>query len=73
MMRFIPFAYSNSLVTIITPSEWFTIGSNIRSPEAYVIEYNESKKFKSVKLMLQEDVFSNLIVEAYFAASVERE
>jgi hypothetical protein len=73
MMRFIPFAYSNSLVTIVTPSEWFTIGSNIRSPGAYVIEYNESKKFKSVKLMLQEDVFGNMIVEAYFAASVERE
>jgi hypothetical protein len=37
-----------------------------------VIEYNELRKFSSVKLMLQEDVFSNLIVEAYFAASVER-
>jgi hypothetical protein len=72
VMRFIPFAYSNSLVTIITPSEWFTVGSDFRSPGAYVIEYDELKKLKSVKLMLQEDVFSNLIVEAYFAASMER-
>ena len=70
-VRLIPFTFSNSLVTMLKPSEWFVVGGGLRSSAAYKVEYaEEGKKFRSIKLMLQEDEFSSLIVDAYFAASV---
>jgi hypothetical protein len=70
-VRLIPFTFSNSLVTMLKPSEWFVVGDGLRSSAAYKVEYaEEGKKFRSIKLMMQEDEFSSLIVDAYFAASV---
>lgn len=71
VMRLIPFAYSNSMVRMITPSEWFTMGKNIRGQSsAYQIEYNEDDhRIKSTRLILQEEEFSSLIIEAYFSVN----
>ncbi len=74
VMRFVPFAQSNVLVSMIPPSEWFMMGnsSSMQSlSSSYQIKYDAGgQKFRSIKLRLQEEEFSSLIVEAYFAASV---
>lgn len=66
-VRLLPIAYSNVLVSMMTPSPWFIMSGSERSSERFQIEFNEAKKFKSIKLILQEEEFSKLIVDAYFA------
>jgi hypothetical protein len=73
IMRFIPVAYSNVLVTMLNPSEWFASGNNHPTQSNnFQVEYdNDTGKFQSIKLTLHEDVFSSLIVDAYFAANMQ--
>lgn len=71
LMRFIPFASSTFLMTMITPSEWFESGRSIGILSTnFQIEYHdESRRFKTIKLVLQEEEFSGIIVNAYLAAN----
>jgi hypothetical protein len=70
LMRFIPFASSMFLITMITPSEWFESGGSIGICTNFQIEYHEeSRRFKTIKLVLQEDEFSSIIVNAYLASN----
>jgi hypothetical protein len=70
LMRFIPFAYSNALVTMLHPSTWFMSGNISEQLGNFQVEYdNETRKFKSIKLTLHEDEFSSLIIDSYFSAS----
>ena len=72
IVRFLPIAYSNTLVSMLAMSEWFAVGENPRqSSSLFEVEYNETKKFKGIKLKLEEDVFSRLIVDVFFAATAE--
>ena len=68
-MRLIPFAYSNFIVSTIVPSDWFAMGNDSEISPNFRIEYNENGRFKSITLRLQEEEFSSLIVDAYFAAN----
>ena len=69
LMRLIPFAFSNTLVTMLHPSDWFVSGG-IRELDSFQLEYdNETSKFKSIKLTIHEDVFGSLIIDSYFGTS----
>jgi hypothetical protein len=53
---------------MITPSEWFEAGSGMSVSANFEIDYYDSGKFKSIKLILNEDEFCCIIVNSYFAA-----
>ena len=68
IMRLAPYASSTFLISMITPSEWFESGSGVSVSANFEIEYYDSGKFKSIKLILNEDEFCCIIVNSYFAA-----
>ena len=69
LMRFIPLASSTFMATMIRPSEWFESGESICISPNFHIEYHEStRRFKSIKLILQEEEFITIVVDAYFSA-----
>ena len=71
VMRFRPVVYSNSLVNVLPPSAWFASGNQPQPTDRFQVEYDPvTRKFQKIKLVMNEDEFSSLIVDAYFAASM---
>lgn len=69
-MRLIPFSHSLASVYMMQPTNWFIAGSNTNPSHMFQVEYDTfERKIKSIKLTLQEEEFTGLIMEAYFAAS----
>ena len=70
-MRFRPVVYSNILVNMLAPSNWFISGNHPSPSDRFYVEYDTAtRKFQRIKLTMNEDEFSSLIVDAYFAASI---
>ena len=70
-MRFIPVVYSNVQVNMLVPSSWFISGNQPTPSDRFRVEYDTAtRKYQKIKLTMDEDEFSSLIVDAYFAASM---
>jgi hypothetical protein len=70
-MRFRPVVYSNIVVNTLAPSNWFISGNYPTPSDRFHVEYDtETRKFQKIKLTMNEDEFSSLIVDAFFAASM---
>ena len=70
-MRIIPVVYSTILVNMLAPSNWFVSGNHPSPSDRFHVEYDTAtRKFQKIKLTMNEDEFTSLIVDAYFGASM---
>ena len=68
VVRLVPHTYSAHTVNTLAPSDWFVVGGGNASPSSgFAVDYNAVEGFKGIKLLVSEDEFTALIVDAYFA------
>jgi hypothetical protein len=68
LIRLIPFAFSAHTINMLRPSEWFAPGSYHPTHAGFCVKYDTEGRFEEIKLTIQEEEFTTLIVQAYIAA-----